>query len=60
MEEIQKLREIKILLKSGQITYDMAKEMSAPYINKANQKIADISKKFKKSPVLISFGSFMR
>jgi phosphoenolpyruvate synthase/pyruvate phosphate dikinase len=60
MEEIQKLNEIKVLLKSGQITYDEAKVMAEPYIDKANQKIALISKKFKRNPVLISFSSFMR
>ena len=60
MEEIQKLQEIKILFKSGQITYDNAKMMAGPYIDRVNQKIVLISKKFKKSPYLISFGSFMR
>lgn len=60
MEEIQKLKEIKILLKTGQITYDEAKRISTPYIDKVNQKIALISKKFKRHPSFISFGSFMR
>jgi hypothetical protein len=60
MEEIQKLQEIKILLKSGQITYDYAKVMAGPYIEKVNQKIITISKKFKKTPSLVSFSSFMR
>ena len=49
MEEIQKLKEIKILLKSGQITYFDAKVMAEPYIEIVNQKIVAISKKFNKS-----------
>jgi hypothetical protein len=60
MKEIQKLTEIKILLKTGQIDYEEAKEMSKPYFDKVNQKIKEISKKFNKSPSLISFGGFMR
>ncbi|MCX6701726.1 MAG: hypothetical protein NTX96_00835 [Candidatus Zambryskibacteria bacterium] len=60
MENIQKLKEIRILLKTGQITYDEAKKMAKPYIDGANQKIKVISKRFKKAPSLISFTSFMR
>ncbi len=60
MNEITKLQEIKVLLKTGQITYDEAKEMAMPYIEKINQKIDDLSKKFKMSARTISFSSFMR
>jgi len=60
MEEIQKLQEIKVLLKSGQITYGEAKVMAESYIDIVNQKIVVISKKFKKTPSLVTFSSFMR
>jgi len=60
MKEIQKLKEIKILLKTGQIDFEEAKEMSIPCIDRVNQKIKEISKKFNKTPSLISFSSFMR
>ena len=60
MDEVAKLQEIKVLLKTGQITYDEAKDMAEPYIEEINDKIKDISKKLKMSPKLISFSSFMR
>jgi len=60
MKEVQKLKEIKILLKTGQITYDEAKSMAIPYIEKVNEKIKLIAKRFKSSPRLISFSLFMR
>jgi len=60
MKEIERLKEIKILLKTGQISYDKAKEMAKVPLSLINQKIKEISKKCDKNPSLITFGGFMR
>jgi len=60
MDEVAKLQEIKVLLKTAQISYDEAKEMAEPYLNRMNERIKVISKRFKMSPKLISFSGFMR
>lgn len=60
IKPITKLNEIKILLKTGQISYDDAKVQSKPYFNELNLGIKKVSKKFNKSPSLVSFINFMR
>ena len=60
LNDLNRLNEIKILLKTGQISYEEAKMKAKPFISAMNEKIVRISKKFGKKPYLISFGGFMR
>jgi len=60
MIETTKLKEVKILLKSGQIDYDQAMEMAKPLLQKINEKVIEISKEHKRKPKLITFIGFMR
>jgi hypothetical protein len=58
--EKQKLDEIKVLLKTGQISYEEAKKQAKPYLDKMNEKIIRISKEMGFSSKTISFAGFMR
>lgn len=60
METINKLNEIKMLLLSGAITYEQAKNDSAILIKFLNDKSAEIALKYGQKPKKISFASFMR
>lgn len=58
--EVEKLNEIKYLLKTNQISYEKAKEKSKPYFVELNKKMVLIAKKFNKTHHQVSFISFMR
>jgi predicted nucleotidyltransferase len=58
--DLERLKEIKILLKTGQISYDQAELQAKEYIDNINIKIAKLSKRMKQKPRFISFSSFMR
>jgi len=58
--DLERLREIKVLLKTGQISYDHAELQAQEYLDNMNVKIAIISKQMKQKPRFISFSSFMR
>lgn len=57
---LDRLNEIKILLKTGQVSYDEAHKKALPIIVEMNQVVLKIAKKHKVQPKLISFPSFMR
>jgi hypothetical protein len=58
--ELNKLKEIKLLLKTGQISYDEAKLLAKPHLDVLNTKINVIAKKFGKRPSPVGFTKFMR
>ena len=60
MEDIERLNEIKILLKTGQIDYDEARIKAQPILDLMNKKGEVIAKKFGKKYSKISFTGFMR
>lgn len=55
-----KLKEIKILLKSGQISFDEAKTRAEEPLKELNERMAKISKKYGRKPREIGFVSIMR
>lgn len=59
-KDLNKLNEIKVLLKTGEIPYEQAEEQAREYIDNINIKIATLSKKMKQKPKFISFSGFMR
>lgn len=59
-KELTELNKIKTSLLMGLITYDMAKEMAAPYLKIMNDISKQIAKKYGVRPKLISFAGFMR
>ena len=54
------LKNIRMWLCQGAITYDKAKEMAVPHINTLNKKSAEIAKKHGVKPRQITFAEFMR
>ena len=54
------LKNIKMWLCQGAITYDQAKEMARPHIEDFNKKASAIAKKHGVKPRQINFASFMR
>jgi ribosomal protein S11 len=60
MEHTDELKNIKMWLHLGAITYDKAKEMAEPHIAAFNTKAAEIAKKHGTKPRQITFASFMR
>ena len=58
--DLERLNEIKMLLKTGQISYKQAELQAKEYINNINIKITTLSKQMKQKPKFISFGGFMR
>ena len=59
-KDLNKLNEIKVLLKTGEIPYEQAEEQAKEYIYNINIKIAKLSKQMKQKPKFISFSGFMR
>jgi len=59
-QALQKLEEIKILLKTGQIDYDQAEEMARASLLELNARMEVIAKKFNKKSRLVTFSGFMR
>jgi len=55
-----KLDEIKVLLKSGQITYSEAREMAVVPLKVLNEEMKKISAKYKRRHNEVSFAQFMR
>lgn len=55
-----KLEEIKILLRTEQITYEQAKEMAQEPIKTLNEEMEKIAKQFGRKHSKISFGRFIR
>jgi hypothetical protein len=55
-----KLDEIKVLLKTGQISYDEAKKVARRHLQLLNEGMAVISREHGMREQKISFGSFMR
>lgn len=56
----QKLDEIKYLLKRGEITYDVAKEMAVEPLKEMNEKMEKIAKEFGRKAHKVTFAGFMR
>lgn len=54
------LKNIKMWLCQGAITYVAAQEMAKPHIEAFNQRAAEIAKKHGVKPRLITFAAFMR
>ena len=54
------LRNIKMWLCQGAITYDRAKEMAEPHLIKLNEKAVEIAKKHGVRRRQITFAAFMR
>ena len=60
MRELQRLQEIKCLLKTSQISYDEAKKEATPHLVALNQKLDEVAKKFNRKSRAIHFTGFMR
>lgn len=60
METIKELQRIRLLLRQGAISYDVAKHCANPHIEAFNKRAVEIAKKHKVRPKLINFASFMR
>jgi ribosomal protein S11 len=60
MKHTEKMQNIKMWMRTGAITYDKAKEMSAPHLEAMNQKAQEIAKKYGIKPRVITFAAFMR
>lgn len=60
MNDLERLKEIKVLLKTGQIDYDEAKSKAKPLIDNMNFIVLRVAKEHKVKPKFISFVSFMR
>ncbi len=59
-KDLNKLNEIKVLLKTGEIPYEEAELQAKEYIDNMNIKIVKLSKQMKQRPKFISFSGFMR
>ncbi len=57
---VDKLNEIKVLLKTGQISYEEAKKEASPLIAEMNAISLRVAKKLKVNPKYITFTGFMR
>ena len=60
MEHTEKLKNIKMWLCQGAITYERAREMAEPHIAALNAKAREIAKKHGARPRQITFAAFMR
>jgi ribosomal protein S11 len=60
MRHTEEMRNIKMWLMTGAITYDKAKEMAAPHLAAMNEKAQEIAKKYGLKPRQITFAGFMR
>jgi ribosomal protein S11 len=60
MKHTEEMKNIKMWLMSGAITYDKAKEMAAPHLAAMNEKAQEIAKKYGLKPRPITFAAFMR
>lgn len=59
-QALQKLEEIKVLLKTDQLDYEQAEEMARPYLLELNARMEIIARKFNKKSKLVTFSTFMR
>ena len=57
---LDEAKKIKLLMLSGQITYDEAIEMLQPKIAEANERAKKIAKEFGRSPPLITATKLLR
>ena len=55
-----KIKEIKILLKTGEISYEKAKEMTEKPLQEMQKRMAEISKKFGFKPQKIFLANLLR
>lgn len=55
-----KLKEIKILLKSGQISFDEAKQKAEQPLKELNERIAQVAKRYGFKPRAMDFTGMMR
>lgn len=55
-----KIEDIKMRLKTNQITYDEAKIEAEPVIDEINKIGAEVAKKFGKKPIKLNFIGLMR
>jgi ribosomal protein S11 len=60
MQHTEEMKNIKMWLMTGAITYDKAKEMAAPHLMAMNEKAQEIAKKYGAKPRQITFAAFMR
>lgn len=60
MQTTERLREVKYLLKRGEITFEKAKEMAEPLLRELNERGKQIAKEFGKRYNPITFTYFMR
>lgn len=60
MENRNRLKEIRFRLLMGEISYEEAKELAFPIINKMNQKAKIIAKQYGKKHKDFTFGYLMR
>jgi Asp-tRNA(Asn)/Glu-tRNA(Gln) amidotransferase B subunit len=60
MRHAEEMKNIKMWLATGAISYDKAKEMAAPHLAAMNEKAREIAKKHGLKPRLIAFATFMR
>jgi ribosomal protein S11 len=60
MKHTEEMKNIKMWLMTGAITYDKAKEMAVPHLAAMNEKAQEIAKKYGLKPRLITFAGFMR
>lgn len=57
---IEKIYEIKLMLKIGQISFDEAKSLTLLFIKEMETKAEKVARKFNKKPPKFSFTSLMR
>jgi hypothetical protein len=60
IKHTEEMKNIKMWLMAGAITYDKAKEMAAPHLEAMNQKAQEIAKRYRVTPRMITFAAFMR
>lgn len=53
----QQIRILKLKVVNGELSYNEAEKLAKPLIDKTNEKIKMIAKKYNKKPKLISFKS---
>lgn len=58
--EVNQLNEVKILLKTGQISYDEARNKATPILSKLNSRGEKIAKEFGRRYSPVTFTGFMR
>ena len=60
LEHTQEMRNIKMWLHVGAISYEQARRMAKPHIEAMNDKAKEIAHRLGCKPRLINFASFMR